>query len=118
MSDAPCPALRPALPLAAVRRRPNQAAGLATPPRCHAPPCHARAAQAGPRAAAAAAAQASGAGEALPLVSETEAELMARPIKELKEILKERRIDASDCFEKGDLARKIVATCTNVTYYK
>ena len=45
-------------------------------------------------------------------------QLMARPIKELKEILKQRRIDASDCFEKGDLARKIVATCANVTYYK
>lgn len=45
-------------------------------------------------------------------------ELMARPIKELKALLAERRIGHADCFEKADLARKIADTCANVTYYK
>ena len=54
---------------------------------------------------------------ALPLIIDTDEELMARPAKELKSILVERGISVVDCFEKQDFAAKITQTCRNVTYY-
>lgn len=55
----------------------------------------------------------------LPRISESYEQLMAaHSAKELKAMLTERGIDVTDCFEKGDLAKKIVATCANTTYYK
>jgi thiol-disulfide isomerase/thioredoxin len=52
---------------------------------------------------------------ALPLVLDSEEELMARPAKELKSMLVARGISVADCFEKVDFAAKIVKTCRWVT---
>lgn len=54
---------------------------------------------------------------ALPLVLDSEEDLMARPAKELKSILVDRGISVADCFEKPDFVAKIIQTCRNVTYY-
>lgn len=35
-----------------------------------------------------------------------------------QEILTERGLSTTDCFEKGDLAKKVHAQCSSVTYYK
>ncbi|GIM11718.1 hypothetical protein Vretimale_15151, partial [Volvox reticuliferus] len=72
---------------------------------------------------AAAAASDRGAGgptgrQALPLVTASLDELLVMPVKALKLILTERGLPTSDCVEKADLAKKIAATCANVTYYK
>ncbi|PNH11046.1 Thiol-disulfide oxidoreductase ResA [Tetrabaena socialis] len=56
--------------------------------------------------------------QALPLVTASLEELMALPVKALKELLTERGLSTSDCVEKGDLAKKIRETCATVTYYK
>jgi hypothetical protein len=42
-------------------------------------------------------------------VPRTYEELMGMRVRELKAILAERGMDGSDCFEKGDLVRKIIA---------
>jgi hypothetical protein len=55
---------------------------------------------------------------ALPLVTSSYEELMGRSAKELKQLLTERGLSTADCVEKGDLARKIVAECSKVTYYR
>ena len=54
---------------------------------------------------------------ALPLITATEEELMARPAKELKAILIDRGIPVNDCFEKHDFASKINKMCRSVQYY-
>lgn len=56
--------------------------------------------------------------EPLPLVTSSLEELLAMPVKVLKQLLSERGLSTSDCVEKADLAKKIVGTCTNVMYYK
>ncbi|GLC73392.1 hypothetical protein PLESTF_001370400 [Pleodorina starrii] len=56
--------------------------------------------------------------QALPLVTSSQEELLAMPVKALKELLTERGLSTADCVEKADLVNKILATCTNVTYYK
>ncbi|PNW74103.1 hypothetical protein CHLRE_13g585350v5 [Chlamydomonas reinhardtii] len=55
---------------------------------------------------------------ALPLITASLEELMGMSIKALKEILTERGLSTTDCFEKGDLAKKVHAQCSSVTYYK
>ncbi|KAJ3102259.1 hypothetical protein HDU97_000695 [Phlyctochytrium planicorne] len=54
----------------------------------------------------------------LPLITETYEELMQKPVSHLKGILTERKIDFKDCFEKGDLAKRVVDKASNVTYYQ
>ncbi|KAJ3051205.1 hypothetical protein HK097_007822 [Rhizophlyctis rosea] len=54
----------------------------------------------------------------LPIITASYEELMTKPVKELKLILTERRIPHADCVEKGDLAKRIVERCANITYYK
>ncbi|KAJ3178414.1 hypothetical protein HDU85_005212 [Gaertneriomyces sp. JEL0708] len=56
--------------------------------------------------------------EPLPRVTDSYDELMKRSIGDLKNILKDRGIGFQDCFEKGDLARRIVERCAHTTYYK
>ncbi|KAJ3410263.1 hypothetical protein HDV05_003989 [Chytridiales sp. JEL 0842] len=56
--------------------------------------------------------------EALPPIKDSLEELMTKSVKELKTILKDRGIDFSDCFEKGDLAKRVVERASNITYYK
>ncbi|KAJ3045771.1 hypothetical protein HDV00_007897 [Rhizophlyctis rosea] len=46
--------------------------------------------------------------EPLPVITSSLEELMSKPVKELKQILIERRINFSDCVEKADLAKRIV----------
>ncbi|KAI8853642.1 thioredoxin-like protein [Chytridium lagenaria] len=54
----------------------------------------------------------------LPLITETYEELMGKPVSYLKEILGERKIDFRDCFEKSELARRVVDKASTVTFYK
>ncbi|KAG2178889.1 hypothetical protein INT43_001735 [Umbelopsis isabellina] len=53
----------------------------------------------------------------LPLVTAGRDELMQKPNKELRQILKERGISDKDCLEKGDFVDKIIKTCSQVQYY-
>ncbi|KAJ3319328.1 hypothetical protein HDU76_000590 [Blyttiomyces sp. JEL0837] len=55
--------------------------------------------------------------EPLPLITESYEELLKKSVKELKQILGDRKIDMKGLAEKGDLAKKIVETCSTVTYY-
>ncbi|KAG2443510.1 hypothetical protein HXX76_001863 [Chlamydomonas incerta] len=54
----------------------------------------------------------------LPLITASLEELMAMSVKALKELLTERGLSTADCVEKGDLAKKVQAQCSSVTYYK
>lgn len=55
--------------------------------------------------------------KAVPPVKESLEELLARPVRELKALLRERGVAHADCLEKADLARRIVERCSNVTHY-
>ncbi|KAJ2958575.1 hypothetical protein NQZ79_g5843 [Umbelopsis isabellina] len=55
--------------------------------------------------------------KALPLVTASRDELMQKPNKELRQILKERGISDKDCLEKSDFVDKIIKTCSQVQYY-
>jgi hypothetical protein len=66
---------------------------------------------------AAAARVAGPAPKALPLVTASRDELMQKPNKELKQILKERGISDKDCLEKSEFVDKIMKTCSQVQYY-
>ncbi|KAG2443176.1 hypothetical protein HYH02_009253 [Chlamydomonas schloesseri] len=59
-----------------------------------------------------------GAKQALPLITASLEELMGMSVKALKELLTERGLSTADCVEKGDLAKKVQAQCSTVTYYK
>ncbi|KAG2436572.1 hypothetical protein HYH02_011509 [Chlamydomonas schloesseri] len=54
---------------------------------------------------------ASGSGSGLPPVTQSYEQLMTLRAKELKAILVDRGVDCSDCFEKADLAKRIVERC-------
>ncbi|KAG2497184.1 hypothetical protein HYH03_004773 [Edaphochlamys debaryana] len=56
--------------------------------------------------------------EPLPLITASLDELLGMPVKALKEMLTERGLSTADCVEKSDLAKKIVAQCSSVTYYR
>jgi hypothetical protein len=51
-------------------------------------------------------------GSAMPPVSTSYDDLLLLRAKELKLMLNERGIDSSDCFEKSDLARRIIERCS------
>ncbi|KAJ3280928.1 hypothetical protein HK104_000310, partial [Borealophlyctis nickersoniae] len=54
----------------------------------------------------------------LPAITQSYDELMSMSVKDLKKILADRKISATDCLEKGDLAKRIVDRCKGVTYYQ
>ncbi|KAJ3194802.1 hypothetical protein HK101_001862 [Irineochytrium annulatum] len=56
--------------------------------------------------------------EPLPLITESEEELGRKSVKELKAILSERGIGFGDCFEKGDLVKRVRERAATVQYYK
>lgn len=51
-----------------------------------------------------------------PPVTMTAEELSALPVKQLRKLLEERGVSFADCIEKGDLVKRILERCTNVTY--
>jgi hypothetical protein len=80
--------------------------------------------QAPPEAAAGAAASGNGDASAapkperqLPAITASREELMAQPVRQLKQILEERGIGFGDLSEKGELVDRILQRCTHVTYY-
>ncbi len=56
--------------------------------------------------------------QAMPPITEDYEQLMQHSAKELKGMLSDRGISTADCFEKGDLARKVVDRCSKGTLYK
>ncbi|KAJ3216274.1 hypothetical protein HDU67_009709 [Dinochytrium kinnereticum] len=54
----------------------------------------------------------------LPVVTESFEELMGKSVGFLKGLLNERKIDFRDCFEKSELARRVVEKASSITYYK
>jgi len=54
---------------------------------------------------------AAAAAKTFPPVTQSYEELMALPVKALRALLAERRVDARDCLEKGDLARRVLERC-------
>jgi hypothetical protein len=55
--------------------------------------------------------------KAVPPVTLSFDELMTKGVKELKALLAERGVAHADCLEKGDLARRVVERCSQVTHY-
>eukprot|EP01086_Lenisia_limosa_P003521 TRINITY_DN18083_c0_g1_i1.p1 TRINITY_DN18083_c0_g1~~TRINITY_DN18083_c0_g1_i1.p1 ORF type:complete len:204 (+),score=51.37 TRINITY_DN18083_c0_g1_i1:62-673(+) len=56
--------------------------------------------------------------EPLPLIMSTRDELKAMSIKELKTILKDRKVSMAGLVEKDDLVDKVVEACSTTIYYK
>jgi hypothetical protein len=54
---------------------------------------------------------------AVPPITETYDELMAKGVRELKALLAERGVAHGDCLEKADLAKRIVERCSRATHY-
>jgi len=54
---------------------------------------------------------------ALPLVTNTREELLAMPLKQIRQILAERKIATNDIHEKGEFVDRIIQLCTRQTYF-
>lgn len=52
----------------------------------------------------------------LPRVTATREELLAMPVRELKQILQDRKIGFADLHEKTELVDRIIERCSNVAY--
>ncbi|EFN56660.1 hypothetical protein CHLNCDRAFT_144508 [Chlorella variabilis] len=53
----------------------------------------------------------------LPPITSSRQELLALPVRQLKQVLEERGIGFADCNEKQELVDRIVERCSTVTYY-